>query len=256
MANSQKLSGLVAIVTGAGQGVGQGVALALAKAGARVTAASKTEAKLTETRALIEQAGGTVHTMAADVCEAEDIARIVDETIEKFGRIDILVNNAQQAALGPLLTLDDEGYQQTFQSGPLAVFRLMRACHPHLKASGAGSVINLASSAAINWNTTGAGVYGSMKQAIRTLSHAAACEWGPDNIRVNTIAPLAASPSLKGWLEALPDGPDEFLATIPLRRVGDPETDIGSLVVFLASNDSGYITGATIPVDGGQANFN
>jgi NAD(P)-dependent dehydrogenase (short-subunit alcohol dehydrogenase family) len=124
-----------------------------------------------------------------------------------------------------------------------------------MKARGGGSIVNLASSVAVNWNTSGTGVYGSMKQAIRALGRAAASEWGPDGIRVNTIAPLAASPSLKGWLDSLPSGPDEYLASIPLRRIGDPEADIGSVVVFLAGPQSAYLTGATIPVDGGQANF-
>lgn len=249
------LDGRVAIVTGAGQGIGQGVAIALAKAGAHVTIASKTGAKLEETEALIGAAGGICHKVTADICSGDDIDRIVAETVATFGAIDILVNNAQQAVLGPLLDLDDAGYEKTFESGPLAVFRIMKACHSHMKARGGGSIVNFASSAAINWNTSGAGIYGSMKQAIRALSRSAASEWGPDGIRVNTIAPLAASPSFKGWLDALPEGPDAYLATIPLRRVGDPETDIGGLIVFLAGPHSGYITGATIPVDGGQANF-
>ena len=251
----RELEGRVAIVTGAGQGIGQGAAVALAKAGAKVAIASKSPAKLAETRRRIEAEGGETHLIAADVAKEDDIALIVAETMDRFGGIDILVNNAQQAALGPLLDLDDAGFQLTFDTGPLAVFRLMKACHPVMKARGGGSIINFASSAAINWDTSGAGIYGSMKQAIRAIARAAASEWGPDAIRVNTIAPLAASPSFKGWLDALPQGPDAYLQTIPLRRVGDPEHDIGEVIVFLAGPRSGYITGATIPVDGGQANF-
>jgi NAD(P)-dependent dehydrogenase (short-subunit alcohol dehydrogenase family) len=250
-----ELDGRVAIVTGAGQGIGQGVAVALAKAGAKLVIASKTAEKLSATRDLIESAGGEVLLLGADVCSPADIAQIVAVACEGFGGVDILVNNAQQAVLGPLLELDDAGYQKTFDSGPLAVFRLMKACVPHMKMRGGGSIINFASSVAVNWNTSGTGVYGSMKQAIRSLSRAAASEWGPDNIRVNTIAPLASSPSLAAWLQALPGGMDPYLATIPLRRVGDPELDIGRVVVFLAGAASAYITGATLPVDGGQANF-
>lgn len=249
------LSGKVAIVTGAGQGIGQGACVALARHGVRILAASRTEHKLAETLRLISEAGGEADAIGADVCEPADIERIVQKALDRFGGIDILINNAQQAAIGPLLNLDDEGYELTFTSGPLAVFRLMKACHPHMKARGGGAVVNFASSAAVNWNPSGAGFYGSMKQAIRQLSRTAAAEWGPDGIRVNTIAPLASSPSFKGWLEALPDGPDAYLTTIPLRRVGEPERDIGEVIAFLCSAQAGYITGATIPVDGGQANF-
>ena len=249
------LDGQVAIVTGAGQGIGRGIAMALAGAGARVLAASRTASRLEETCRLIGEAGGTALPLAVDVCDADAASQISDETVRQFGAIDILVNNAQQAVLGPLLELDDAGYDLTFRSGPLAAFRLMKACHPHMKAQGGGSIVNLASSVAVAWDSSGAGIYGSMKQAIRTLGRAAASEWGPDGIRVNTIAPLAASPSLKGWLDQLPEGPDAYIQTIPLRRIGDPETDIGEAVVFLASPQSRYITGATIPIDGGQANF-
>ncbi len=249
------LDGQVAIVTGAGQGIGRGIAMALAAAGARVLAASRTASRLEETCRLIVEKGGMAHPLAVDVCDAEAASQISGEAVRRFGAIDILVNNAQQAVLGPLLELDDAGYDLTFRSGPLAAFRLMKACHPHMKAQGGGSIVNLASSVAVAWNSSGAGIYGSMKQAIRALGRAAASEWGPDGIRVNTIAPLAASPSLKGWLDALPEGPDAYIQTIPLRRIGDPETDIGEAVVFLASPQSRYITGATIPIDGGQANF-
>ena len=252
---ARELKGRVAIVTGAGQGIGQGAAVALARAGAMLAIASKSPAKMEATRRRIEAEGGEAHLIAADVGKEDDVARIVAETRDRFGGIDILVNNAQQAALGPLLDLDDAGFQLTFDAGPLAVFRLMKACHPVMKARGGGSIINFASSAAVNWDTSGAGISGSMKQAIRTLSRTAASEWGPDGIRVNTIAPLAASPAFKGWLDAQPQGPDAYLRTIPLRRVGDPEQDIGEVIVFLAGPRSAYITGATIPIDGGQANF-
>lgn len=249
------IQGKIAIVTGAGQGIGQGIALALGKAGAHVMLAGKTPAKLEETKRAIESAGGRAATVATNVSELGDIARLVESTVATFGGVDILVNNAQQAVLGPLLDLDDAGFRMTMDTGPLAVFRLMKAVHPHMKRRGGGSIINLATSAAISWNTGGAGIYACAKQGIRALSRAAASEWGPDGIRVNTIAPLGASPSFTAWLDAKPEGPDEYLATIPLRRVGNPEVDIGRAVVFLVGPDAGYITGATIPVDGGQANF-
>lgn len=255
MADVVDLSGRSAIVTGAGQGLGRGIAVALAAAGAVVTIAGRTAAPLEEVSAEIAALGGTARIVIADIARTGDVARIVAAAQDRFGGIDILVNNAQQAVIGPIMELDDDGYRLTFETGPLAVFRMMRACHPAIKARGGGAIINIASSAAIAWDTTGAGVYGSMKEAIRTLSRTAASEWGRDGIRVNVIAPLAASPSLVGWLDAMPGGPDAFLATVPLGRVGDPQHDVGAVVRFLASDSARYVTGATIPVDGGQANW-
>jgi NAD(P)-dependent dehydrogenase (short-subunit alcohol dehydrogenase family) len=249
------IQGKVAIVTGSGQGIGQGIALALGKAGAHLMLAGKTPSKLEETKRHIEATGGRAATVTADVADPDDIARIVASAVAAFGGVDILVNNAQQAVLGPLLELDDAGFRMTMDTGPLATFRLMKAVYPQMKKRGGGAIINLATSAAISWDTSGAGVYACAKQGIRALSRAAACEWGPDRIRVITIAPLGGSPSFRAWLEAKPEGPDAYLATVPLRRVGDPESDIGRVVVFLVGPHAGYITGATIPIDGGQANF-
>lgn len=249
------IEGKVAIVTGAGQGVGQGIAMALAKAGARVMLAGKTGAKLETTQALIEAAGGAAARVLADVADPDAPAAIVAATLTAFGGVDILINNAQQAVLAPILDIDEDALMLTFQTGPFASLRLMKAVHPHMKARGGGAIVNLASSTAMNWDTSGTSVYSASKQAVRAFTRAAASEWGPDGIRVNTIAPLGGSPSFVAWLDAKPEGPDAYLATVPLRRVGDPETDIGAAVVFLAGPGAGYITGATIPVDGGQANW-
>ena len=248
------LDGKVAIVTGAGQGVGRGIALALAKEGAAVTVTGRTESKLVSTCEAIADVGGRALAVAADVNEAADIARIVDRTVAAFGGIDILVNNAQEVPLGSLLDVTDEAFMRGFTSGPLASFRLMKACHPHLKVRG-GSIINLATSAAKRWDLSGYGCYAAVKQATRSLTRAAAAEWGPDGIRVNTIAPHALSPGLEGWIQARPEEAAAFFKTIPLRRIGDCEQDIGRAVVMLVGPDAGYLTGATIPLDGGQANF-
>lgn len=252
---STGIEGKVAIVTGAGQGVGQGIAIALAKAGAHVMLAGKTGSKLEATQTLIETAGGKAAWVIADVASPQVAAAIIDATLATFGSIDILVNNAQQAVLAPILDIDEDALMLTFQSGSFASFRLMKAVHPHMKQRGGGAIVNLASSTAVNWDTSGTSVYSASKQAVRAFTRAAASEWGPDGIRVNTIAPLGGSPSFLAWLDAKPEGPDAYLATVPMRRVGDPETDIGAAVVFLVGPSAGYITGATIPVDGGQANW-
>jgi NAD(P)-dependent dehydrogenase (short-subunit alcohol dehydrogenase family) len=124
-----------------------------------------------------------------------------------------------------------------------------------MKARGGGSVINLASAVSERWDMSGYGCYAAVKQATRALSRAASAEWGADGIRVNTIAPHALSPGMEGWIAARPEEARAFIATIPLGRVGDCEADIGRVVAFLVGPDASYISGATLPVDGGQANF-
>ena len=251
------INGKVALVTGAGQGVGRGIALALAAGGALVILVGRTTAKLQAVRAEIEAAGGEADVAhPADVRHAADIDALITYAADRYGGIDILVNNAQQAVLAPLLDIDDEGLLLTFESGPFAAFRMMKAAHPYMKQRGGGAIINIVSSTAINWDTSGTAAYSAAKQAIGAITRAAASEWGPDGIRVNNIAPLAGSPAMLAWLDAKPEGPDAYLSTIPLRRIGDPQADIGRAVLFLASDEAAYITGATIPVDGGQANWN
>ena len=245
----------VAIVTGAGQGIGRGIALALAREGASVAVTGRTESKLVETVDMIEAVGGRALAVRCDVSLAEDITRSVDLTIAAFGGIDILINNAYDGVLGPLLSVDDDGFMRGIVAGPLATFRFMRACHPHMKARGGGDIVNLATSAAVRWDASNYGPYAVAKQGIRALTRAAACEWGKDGIRVISIAPHARSPSLSRWIDAHPSEAQEFFKTIPLGRIGDCELDIGRAVVALIGPAMRYLTGATVPLDGGQAYF-
>lgn len=249
------LSGKVALITGAGQGVGQGIALALASAGAAVVVTGRTLEKLEKTVGEIEKRGGQALALTCDVKSADDLARIVAEGAGRFGGIDILVNNAQEVPNGPLLDVSDEAFLAGFESGPLASFRLMKLVQPIMKARGGGTIFNLASSAGIRWDMTGYGAYGAVKQATRVLTRAGAAEWGRDNIRVLTIAPHAESPGLKWWVANNPEEAKAFFKTIPLGRIGQLEEDIGQAVVALCAPEMGYLTGATIPLDGGQANF-
>lgn len=249
------LDGKVAIITGAGQGVGQGIAFALAKEGAAIVASGRTESKVQATTDTIAGFGGRALSVQADVNNPDDLERLVQSALATFGGIDILVNNAQEVPNGPLLAVTDDAFTRGFTSGPLATFRLMKLCYPHMKARGGGAIVNLISSAGIRWDMANYGAYGAVKQATRVLTRAAASEWGKDNIRVNNIAPHALSPGLKKWIENNPDEATAFFATIPLGRLGDCENDIGRAVLMLVGPDSRYLTGATIPLDGGQANF-
>lgn len=249
------LSGKIALITGAGQGVGQGIALAMAAAGAKIAVTGRTLEKLEKTVAMIAERGGEAMAISCNVKSADDLANAVWETVTHFGGLDILVNNAQEVPNGKLLDVEDEAFLAGFESGPLASFRLMKLVHPHMVSRGGGTIFNLASSAGVRWDMSGYGAYGAVKQATRVLTRAAAAEWGRENIRVLTIAPHAESPGLKWWIENNPKEAEAFFKTIPLGRIGRLEEDIGRALVALCGQDLSYLTGATVPLDGGQANF-
>lgn len=249
------LAGQVAVVTGAGQGVGRGIALALATEGVDVAVVGRTAAKLEETCALLRARGVQAEPFVLDVSDTEAIPPTVQRVVDSFGGVDILVNNAYAGAYGPLLSMSDRAFQRGFRTGPFAAFAFMRACHPYMKARGGGSIVNLVSSAMVRWDSTTYGAYAAAKQALRSLTRTAAVEWGPDGIRVNSIAPHALSPGLEAWTTANPEEAEEFVRSIPLGRIGDCEEDIGRAVVALVGPDLRYLTGATVPLDGGQAFF-
>ena len=168
------LESRVAIVTGAGQGVGQGIAFALAGKGASVVVAGRTLSKCETTAAEIEKRGGIALPVECDVNSLESLETCVESTLEAYGGVNILVNNAQQVPLGTLLEVEDSYFNLGWNSGPLATFRMMKLCYPYLK--GDGSIINLASAAGRRWDMRTYGAYGAVKEAIRVLTRAAACE--------------------------------------------------------------------------------
>jgi NAD(P)-dependent dehydrogenase (short-subunit alcohol dehydrogenase family) len=249
------LTGQIALVTGAGQGVGQGIALALASEGADLAVVGRTAAKLETTCGLLRERGARAEAFVCDVVDTGTIPSTVAAVAEVFGGVDILVNNAYSGAYGPLLELTDEAVQRSFASGPLATLAFMKACHSHMAARRAGHIVNLVTSAMVRWDPATYGAYAAAKQAVRSFTRTAAVEWARDGIRANSIAPHALSPGLKGWTERFPEEAAAFVATIPMGRIGECEEDIGRAVVALVSSDLRYLTGATIPLDGGQAFF-
>ncbi len=246
------LEGKVALITGGGQGVGLGIGLALADQGANVALAGRTLEKCEAAANTLRQRGTQALALRCDVKSKEDLQNAIDKTIADFGRLDILVNNAQEVARGPLLEISDTQFSGNFESGPLATFRLMKMAYPHLKDS-RGTVINLCSSVMKRWDVGTYGVYAAVKAAIQQLTRAAANEWGKDGIRVNAIMPHAKSPALKWWIENNPEEAAEFQASIPLGYVGECEADIGAFVAMMCSENARYLSGQTIALDGGQA---
>lgn len=245
-----QLDNTVALVTGAGQGIGQGIAYTLAGHGAAVAVAGRTETKLKATVAEIERRGGRAISVVCDVTEADQITEAVDQTVSTFGGLDVLVNNAQEFNFGTINDIPLELVDAGWRSGPLATLLFMRAAFPHLR--GGGVVINVSSGAALDTGIAGVGAYSAAKSAIESLSRAGAVEWADEGIRVNTLIPLALTPSVQAVFDMNPGLHEQLVAGVPLGRFGDPETDIGSAVAFLCSPDARFITGTTLSVDGGS----
>lgn len=246
-----RLTGKVALVTGAGQGVGQGIAFALAADGAAVVVTGRTLSKVENTVAEIQKRGGKALGLEVDVKDLDGLSRCVDRIVAELGGLNILVNNAQEVPHGDLFTVTDEAFTAGWESGALATFRLMKLCHPHLKKNG-GSIVNLGSSSAKRWDMTNYGPYAAVKEAIRALTRAAACEWAKDGIRTNAILPLARSPAFDWWEETFAEEAAAFIKTVPMQYVGDCEQDIGRFVATLCSDDCRYVNGQSIALDGGQ----
>lgn len=246
-----KLTGKVALITGGGQGVGLGIARAFAAAGASIVITGRTEAKLQGVVPELEELGGTVAICAGDTRKREDAERAVALAVERFGGLHVLVNNAQSSIPGkPLEQIDDEQIRMTVESGLYGTIQHMQAAFPHMQTSG-GSIINFGSREGI-FGGIGFGIYAATKEAIRGVSRVAAREWGKHNIRVNVLCPAALSPVAIKYLAENPEQAEMYRKEISLGRFGDPEQDIGPAAVFLASDDSRYVTGQTINVDGGQ----
>jgi NAD(P)-dependent dehydrogenase (short-subunit alcohol dehydrogenase family) len=250
-----RLTKRVALVTGAGQGVGRGIALAMAREGADVAVVELRPETAASTAEELLALGVRAVAIPCDVATREACRAAVETAVAELGGVDILVNNAGWAQPSvPLLEVGDEQFQRTLAINTLATFWFMQLCHPHLLARGGGSIINFGSGSGTQ-GLPGEGPYAAAKEAVRGLSRVAANEWGPDGIRVNVICPFANSPGMEMWSRVDPKTYEATLRRIPLRRVGDCETDIGRAAVFLASDDAAYVTGQTLMVDGGAGAF-
>ena len=258
-------TGKTVIITGAGRAVlsdgkscgsiGYGIATAFAKEGANIVITGRNVKKLEDAKEELERLYGVkVLTVQADVSAGTDnkatVQRVIDETIKAFGRIDVLINNAQASASG--VTLADhttEQFDLALYSGLYATFYYMKACYPYL-AKTKGSVINFASGAGLFGNY-GQCAYAAAKEGIRGLTRVAANEWGKDGINVNIICPLAWTAQLENFQKAYPDAFEQNVHMPPMGHYGDAEEEIGRVCVQLASPDFKFMTGETITLEGG-----
>ncbi|MCT2060589.1 SDR family NAD(P)-dependent oxidoreductase [Dietzia cinnamea] len=252
---STRLAGKAAIVTGGGQGVGRGISLGLAESGAAVLLVGRKMHKLERVAEEIRSAGGTAECLAADIIAEDAPETIISTAVERLGGVDILVNNANMAMPLPLSDYPDDDFRTAFEGGPRVTLSLMKLARPEMAERGGGTVINLVTSAAVRWDAANYGIYAAVKEAVRALTRAAAYEWAADGIRALNVAPHAHSPGLDWWMDNNPEEAAEFIAGIPAGRVGDPVADIGRPVAWLCSAEASYLTGATIPLDGGQSRW-
>ncbi|MBE6636441.1 MAG: SDR family oxidoreductase [Ruminococcaceae bacterium] len=258
------LEGKTVIITGGGRAVladgkagsiGYGIATAYAKEGANIVITGRNVKKLEEAKEELERLYGVkVLAVKADIAAGADnvatAAEVVKQAVEAFGRIDVLINNAQASASGVTLANHTvEQFDLAMYSGLYAAFHYMQACYPYLKES-RGSVINFASGAGLFGNF-GQCAYAAAKEGIRGLTRVAATEWSRDGINVNVICPLAWTAQLEQFKNAYPDAFDKNVHTPPMGYFGDPEMDIGRVCVQLAHPDFKYMTGETITLEGG-----
>ena len=248
----KRLNGNVTLITGGGKGIGFGLAEAFAEEGSNLVLTGRTESRLIAAKQKLEEKYGVeVLPLVADGADQEAIKMVVEKTIERFGKLNTLVNNAQVSKSGlPLVEHTKEDFDLAIYSGLYAAFFYMRECYPYLKAS-RGSVINFASGAGL-FGKLGQASYAAAKEGIRGMSRVAAAEWGPDGVRVNVICPLAMTESLQQWKENFPELYEKTIQGIPLGHFADPKGDIGRVCVFLASDDASYVTGHVLSVNGGM----
>lgn len=257
-------TGKTVIITGAGRAVladgrcgsiGYGIATAYAKEGANIVITGRNVSKLETAKEELERLYGIkVLTLAADINENNDnekvVKDVVEATIKEFGRIDVLINNAQASASGVTIEKHTTAdFNLAMYSGLYAVFYYMQACYPYLKET-RGSVINFASGAGLFGNY-GQCSYAAAKEGIRGLSRVAATEWAHDGINVNVVCPLAWTVQLEKFANAYPDAFKANVKTPPCGHFGDNELEIGRVCVQLASPDFKYMTGETITLEGG-----
>ena len=247
-----KLTGKVALITGGGQGVGLGIAHAFAAEGASIVLTGRTADKLKlAADALTARHGIQTLTVAGDVRKRASAEEAVAATKAKFGRLDVLVNNAQSSSItSPIETITDEDFAMNLESGLWGTLYFMQNAFPLMKAQGGGKVINFVSRRGLQCSA-GAGPYAAAKEAIRALSRVAAREWGQHNIQVNCISPAAVSPPSTKLAKEQPEVMKKILSEMALGRLGDPEVDIGRVALFLATEMSDFVTGQTLCADGG-----
>ena len=244
------LTGKVAVVTGGSRGIGSAIALRMAEAGARVVVSSRKIDACEEVVGTIRAAGGEASAVACNVTHIDQLHRLVEKSMEAFGRIDCLVGNAAvNPHYGPMTTIGESAFEKIVNCNVRANLWLSRLVLPQMAERRNGSIIFISSIAGIK-GTDDIGTYGISKAAVMAMARNLAITWGEHNIRINTIAPGLVRTDFARALWENPEMLARTEAQYPMRRIGEPD-DIAGTAVFLAADAGRYITGQTIVVDGG-----
>ncbi len=239
-----------ALVTGAGSGIGRAIARRLAAAGCRVAAADVQEDRVREVARAIRDEGGDGLAIRADVARQQDVDRMTAETVSAFGGLDVIVNNAGVGSMGFIETVQDAEIERVFGVNLVGVLRVTRAAAPHLKRSGRGRIVNVASVEGIR----GSGllpVYSATKAGVIGVTRANAVELARFGITVNAVCPGPIQTDMLAPLIADERYREKVIKGVPMRRLGVPE-DVAGAVAFFASEEASFITGNVLVIDGGM----
>lgn len=244
------LKNKIAIVTGAGRGIGRDISLGLAEAGCHLVVCSRTESELNSLADEIRKLGSKVIVAKCDISKPEDIDNVIERTLDEFGKIDILINNAGLTKKHPAEDFPLEDWNQIIQVNLTGVFLFAQKAGKVMLDQGQGSIINI-SSVASKQAITSSIAYGASKGGVNMLTKTFASEWANRGVRVNGIAPAyIETPLVKAIKDHREDFSNDILKRTPMNRMGEPREIVGA-VIFLASDASSYVTGETIFVDGG-----
>ncbi|WP_320177040.1 SDR family oxidoreductase [Roseovarius pacificus] len=246
-----RLEGKRTLVTGAASGFGKGIAETYIREGAKVAVVDLNEEGA---KAVAKELGENAIAVKCDVSKGDQVQAAVDATVEAFGGLDIVVNNAGWTnPNSPLMETDEETFRKIYDINVVSIFHMTKVCVPLWRKSGGGVMLNIGSTAGIR-PRPGLTWYNSSKGAVNLMSRSLAVELAPDNIRVNCIAPVMGATALLEQFMGVPDTPEnreKFIATIPMGRMSQPR-DIANAALYLGSDEADFITGVVLEVDGGR----
>lgn len=247
--SEKRLDRKVAVITGASKGLGKAMALALGAAGAKVALVSRNLAQLNQVAAAVKDAGGEARAFQADVSEESAVRTLERDVTAAFGKVHILINNAGINIRKPIVEFTLEEWHRVMDTNLTSVFLMCRSFIPHMKGTGYGRVINMASTMA-HTSLAARTAYSASKTAILGITRALALELAGDGITANAISPGPFGTEMNTALMQNPEINQQFISKIPLGRWGRVE-EVGQLALYLCSEDAGFITGTDILIDGG-----
>jgi len=243
-----RLSGKVAIITGGGSGIGKAIAMAFVREGAKVAITGRDSKKLDRAAAEI---GPDCLAVSADVSNAASVQKLVSATLDRFKRINVLVNNAAVLLPGTAESLSEEDFDQTFDINVKGLWLMSRAVLPHMRVAGGGSIVNIGSVLSMV-GARNRVAYSASKGAVMAMTKAMALDHAAENIRVNCIAPGIVETEMVARFSTDENARRQRVALHPMGRFGQP-AEVASAVVFLASDESGWTTGSVVTIDGGYS---